>query len=165
MHVQCVIHESVQKLGHYHIMLHVLADRRRDDVMTVVLSVELCTAWLDHLSRLEVVGPCNWSAFSVPGTNSMHVAKQETSVQCRWMQQLPRSNIHSAIESVQLRLSTRQGQSRPGWAVQYLKGEDMAAIDDILHRLLEVLHAGIGEDNGELGCASSRDDLYRHNCW
>lgn len=105
MHVQCVIHESVQKLGHYHIMLHVLADRRRDDLMTVVLSVELCTAWLDHLSRLEVVGPCNWSAFSVPGTNSMHVAKQETSVQCRWMQQLQGPNIHSAIESVQLRVS------------------------------------------------------------
>ncbi len=49
--------------------------------------------------------------------------------------------------------------------MQYLKGEDMAAIDDILHRLLEVLHTGIREDNRELGCASSRDNLYRQNCW
>lgn len=87
---------------------------------------------------------------------------QETSTQCGWMQKLQHSNMDSALENK--RNSTGQGQSRPEWTLQYLKGEDMAAIDNVLHRLLKVLHAGIGEDNGELGCASSWNNLYRHNC-
>lgn len=77
--------------------------------------------------------------------------------------EVQQSNIDSATESK--RNSTRQGQSRPGWSVQYLKGEDVAAIDDVLHGLLEMLHAGIGEDNWKLGCATSRDNLYPHDCW
>lgn len=71
--------------------------------------------------------------------------------------------MNSAIDDK--RNSTSQGRSRPRWAVQYLKGEDMAAVDNVLHGLLEVLHAGIGEDHGKLGCASSRDNLYPYKCW
>lgn len=41
MHVQCVVRESVQKLGQDHIMQHVLAGRRWDDMLTVVLSFKL----------------------------------------------------------------------------------------------------------------------------
>ena len=56
----------------------------------------------------EPTGSC-WAMHLVSiqcsGTNSMHVAKQETSVQCRWMQQLQHTNIHRSIESLQLRVS------------------------------------------------------------
>ncbi len=57
MQVQCVVHKYVQKLGHYHIMLQMRAGKKLDDAMPIVLSVELHVAWLDHLSRLGVVGP------------------------------------------------------------------------------------------------------------
>ena len=46
----------------------------------------------------------------------------------------------------------------------YLEGEDVAAIDDILHRLLVVLHLGGFEDNRKLGCAASRNDLHPQAC-
>ncbi len=50
-----------------------------------------------------------WSAFSVPSTNSMHVAMQETSVQCSWKQKLQHSNTDSAIENKHK--SARQGKA------------------------------------------------------
>lgn len=46
----------------------------------------------------------------------------------------------------------------------YLKGEDMAAVDDVLHCLLVVLHLGGLEDDRKLGCAASRNDLHPQAC-
>ena len=45
----------------------------------------------------------------------------------------------------------------------HLESEDVAAIDKVLHHLLVVLHLGGGQCDCELGCASRRDDLHRHD--
>ncbi len=95
----------MQKLEHYHIMLHALTGSNLSDMLTVVLSFELCMAWPEHLSQLGVVG-CATGRHSMCPTQTVCMLQCKRPICCA--DGCRNSNIPTyavQFESVQLRVS------------------------------------------------------------